>query len=313
VLELLAGPYSRLLSDGSAPPDVSAMFWDDRLGIANWSRTGGSSYAITQLDGSAFTRAAAPTTMSHFILNQSTADWIFADQFQRSVYYFDSNAGVIGDSLGFYGPVSSLADARILCSDRWLAAYKYSDGTFKVRSKALDLSGSWVDEAVITGATGTNGVSSVSKTSKNDEFYFTSIGGFSVKYNVTTKQFDASTVSFMPTNKFCWYSPKLNVFVLVDANSKIQIYAATPKPNTISNPAAVGSFLRGQINTVRVRLLGSNNEPCPNELVNWMLTSGSGNLLTAQSTTDSSGYASAKYLAPLTGGSAPVIQAEVRF
>lgn len=310
MLELLYGPSPRLYPDGSSPPSASLLMYDDRLGIASWTAGSGGGYIVTQLDGLTHYRAAS-YTMSGFVIDQPTGDWLMLDQFYQQLYYFDHKSGTVLSASGPQVGTAGYYYVGMRCSDRLLQAFKASS-ELRISSAPADLSSPWVVEATIP-LTGSSGACAWSKTSNPNQFYVISVGGSGALYDVAARAFVAGSEVYMPANAAAWYSPLLDVFIWHSTSQTVAVYASSPKPATLSNPVAVGAFVRGHINTVRVRLLGSNSEPCADELVDWSMTAGDGDLLTPQSTTDANGYAEARYLAPLVGGNSPTITATVRF
>ena len=76
-----------------------------------------------------------------------------------------------------------------------------------------------------------------------------------------------------------------------DTDWFIRIWSLEPTPVAVSAPTlSAGSVQQGRRAFFRVQVTGDQNEPCPEEYVNWTLT-GAGTLLITQSATDVDGYA----------------------
>jgi hypothetical protein len=321
VLELLYGAVPRRLSDGTDAPGLTGTFWDDAIGLCGW-QYGGSynpSYWITQLDGLTHMRGgtqAGLTNWDSFAIEQGNENTYVFGQFNDYVYSFDKHVGAIIELVAGTGVVNEFSGCDLRCPDRWLYALRDNAGNLRVYYKPLDGAVDGTQEAIITGIpaqSGASGLCTWSKTNIVDEFYIITDGGSAIIYNTTTKTFYPETLAYLPKNRKAWYSPRFDVFVVLFNINTMSVYASSPEPYSLSNPVAVPSLTRGRVCTVRTQLLGDMDEPCPDELVNWSLTAGSGELLTLQSTTDSDGYADAQYLAPMTGGTDPTIEAQVRF
>jgi hypothetical protein len=299
---------------------MSGTFWKDDIGLCAWQPyILGPSYAITQMDGLTHIRGGTQAGMTNwfqFSIEQGSYNIYTVDGFLQNVYRFDYYVGSITTLLVGGGVINQFADCDVLCPDRWLTALRYNDATMKVRYKPIDGSVDWVVEATIADIptrAGATGKCTWSKTENNDEFYIISEGGSAIRYNATTKTFDAASLKLLPVNRKAWYSPRFDVFIVLFADNTVAVYAAAPQPAALTAPVAVPNLTRAQVCTVRTQLLGADGEACPNELIDWTLTAGDGELLTAQSTTDADGYATAQYLAPMTGGTNPTIAAEMRF
>lgn len=96
------------------------------------------------------------------------------------------------------------------------------------------------------------------------------------------------------------FDSKNNLVVTLGSDLKVRIYLTTPKPASLSNPEfypAVAKVSREIGYQVRARLTGSNGEPCPGMVVNW-IPPNLGTLAQTQTLTDSEGYAYNTYFAP---------------
>lgn len=321
MLELLHGPAPRLLADASPAPDVTGTFWVDEIGLCAWHHGGAvePSYYITQLDGLTHLRGgtqAGLTNWAHFSIEQNSPNIYTVDVTKENVYSFDTQVGNIIELFQSSSTINQFDKCDVLCTDRWVTARRFTDTTLRVSYKPIDGSGAFVVEASISGIptrTGTDGLCTWSQTGRLNEFYIITDAGVAIRYNVATKEFFPGTLAYLPANRKAWYSARFNVFVVLFEDDTMSIYAATPRPYLLSNPAPVAPLVRGQLCTVQTQLLGQDNEPCPDEVITWTLVSGDGDLLTAQSTTDLDGYAQALYLAPMTGGINPTIQVQARF
>lgn len=319
MLEKLYGASPLRFADNSAPPSVGSPLWDDAVGLCWWHDGGGGvdpSYYVTQMDGLTHLRGGTMAYLTRWSLvyAQNTLDFYGINSYTWDSYYrFDKQVGALNSPPYSAAPGSNFYLFQYLCVDRWLLAFRYNDSSLRVTKVALDGSGGGIVEASISGIEGASGGTTFSRTNLPYIVWIITNGGTAIQYNLTTKTFLPETICYLPAHRAAWYSPRFNVFIVLFNDATLSVYAAAPLPDTLANPTAVPSLTRAQVNTVRTRLLGSNSEPCAGELVTWSLTAGSGELLTAQSTTDSNGYATAQYLAPMTGGTNPTIQAQVKF
>jgi hypothetical protein len=204
----------------------------------------------------------------------------------------------------------------VRCIDRYLRA-SLAAGVLTLEANNLTLTGSWTTEATLSGF-GSSGTVTPSRDSPSGTgLYLSSSGttGEVCHYDTGTKTF-AGGFSYLPQNLGAWYSPDLGVFVAVIGPStapSVSVYATAPEPDALSNPAVSGGITAGRLATVAVTLTGSNGEPCPNELVTWVLTAGDGELVASQSATDATGKATIGYLPPFVVVTNPMIQASVNF
>jgi hypothetical protein len=309
VLEKLAGPFTRFLPNGSTPAMPQWATWVDELGLCAVME--GASSSVTQIDGATYKRATLPNVSYWpFIFNDDVnALWIGHDVYG---YTFDKIACTISAS-----PVAQTADGGIyFWADCIRGGYAYRVGAsyygLIVERKTADFSAYYSTIATAGGFTvAPSGQAYFSKGAVDGEIYLTCESGPGISYNIDTNTF--GTRFYLPNNKGAWYSKRLGAFVVLLPDNSISIYATTPKPASLSNPTDVSGFASGQISSVRVRLLGSNSEPCAGELVDWSITAGGGAMLDEQTTTNATGYAYARYLAPLPGGANPTISAKVEF
>lgn len=108
------------------------------------------------------------------------------------------------------------------------------------------------------------------------------------------------------------YSAKHDVFVSihqVGLTCETRVWARTPLPASLSAPTASPVVAAGHASTLTVRVLGSNSEACPNEVVAWALT-GEGSLDMAVTATDEDGYATNRLVLPV-GAAGPSVQIDV--
>lgn len=305
MLEKLAGPFNRLLPDSSAAPASQDTFWDDRLGLACWN--GGYGYYVTQLDGKTHLRAR-PFSMGRFIIDETTSGWAQTTTTESAAYPFDHASGTRSGPAIWSGGAGTTSDIAVRLPDRLLRVVRYND-YLEANWRPSDLSADWDYEAVgDIGGTG-GGLPVWSRAGRAGLYWLVMPSdGRAIMYDATAREF-LGAVSFLPANTGAWYSPRLGVFVVL-ASGQVSVYATAPLPTTVAAPT--GSPVRGRLVTVTTRVTGSNGEGCPDELVDWALTAGSGEMVGAQSTTDANGYATAQYLGPMSGGTNPTIRAQVK-
>jgi hypothetical protein len=100
------------------------------------------------------------------------------------------------------------------------------------------------------------------------------------------------------------YAPEFGVLMTAgyfDADSNgysegffTRVWSLEVEPAVLSAPAIVGGIVRsGQIVTYRVQLMGADNDPAEDELIDWAVT-GAGVLLDVQTKTDANGYATTR-------------------
>jgi hypothetical protein len=301
VLEVLAGPFDRLLPDSSTAPSVPDAFWDDRLGLGGWHSAHG--YYVTQLDGTTHQRARA-YQMGRFAIDDTTDGWLQTSVTNAQAYPWDYASGTRTGAAVIAGGTND-ADFDVRLPDRLLRARK-SGGSLVVEWRPTDLSAGWVTEATVS--VGGSGADVHVSRAGGLRYWLACEDGRTALYDSLAVAW-LRTGMYLPAHDGAWYSPRLGVFVALDSD-QVSVYAATPLPTTVAAPS--GSPVRGRVNIVTTRVTGSNGEACPEELVDWALTAGSGEMIDAQSTTDDEGYATARYLAPMTGGTNPTIRAQVK-
>lgn len=316
MLEQLAGPFAIHDSDGGAitlSPIIGAwapIIWDDDIGLIGYATAGSfAGYAVMQLDGLAFLRA--DLTHAYSLMRDMTGTSILAKSFLNdALMLFNKTAGVFGDPiLGVPWPLPGFTvtnyvyalGARV--ADRDL---RVSNGTVKWTSLA-DPTGP-ATEYTFTGSL--SGVPQFSRTRFPSVICMVWPDGTVAYYDWRLKT-EVFARQHLPANHGAWYSPRLGIFVVLDTSDRIAVYATTVQPDALSDPAAVTPLLKGKVSEVRVTLTGSNGEPCPGEIIEWSLA-GPGDLAAEQSTTDSAGVASVRYIAPLTLSTNPTITATAR-
>jgi hypothetical protein len=273
-------------------------------------------YSVMQLDGTTDGRAFA-LGVDHFILDQQGTGWLVADTLGQNVYGFDIEAGTLTPPAPLVsGSVAMTNNVIVRCVDRYLRATLATGVLTLEATNNLTISGSWTAEATLSGF-GSSGFITPSRDSPSGTgLYLSSSGttGEVCHYDTGTKTFSGG-FSYLPQNPAAWYSPDLGVFVVVMGGSAptISIYATSPNPSALSNPVASGGITAGDLANVSVTLTGSNGEPCPGELITWVLTAGDGELIASQSATDATGKATIGYLPPFVVTTNPTIQASVNF
>jgi hypothetical protein len=299
-------------------PQVSRMLYDDTVGVANMYGGGLSEvdYSVMQLDGTTDGRAFF-SGIDHFILDQQGSGWLAADTLGQNIYGFDIQAGTLTPPAALVsGSVAMTNNVLVRCADRYLRA-TLATGVLTIEANNLTLSGSWTTEKTLSGF-GSSGFITPSRDSPSGTgLYLSSSGttGEVCHYDTSTKTFSGG-FSYLPQNLAAWYSPNLSVFVAIIGPSTtptVSVYATAPNPSALSNPAVSGGITAGDLANVSVTLTGSNGEPCPNELITWVLTAGDGELVASQSATDATGKATIGYLPPFVVVTNPTIQASVNF
>lgn len=92
--------------------------------------------------------------------------------------------------------------------------------------------------------------------------------------------------------------------------STIRVWSLEVEPTQLTPVVAIGSTKSGSVMTYRVQLLGAQDEPAPEEAVNWTLT-GAGQLLQHQSETDDEGFATTQVQYQLAETGPSVVDASV--
>ncbi|MGZ5709983.1 MAG: hypothetical protein ACXWIJ_12510 [Burkholderiales bacterium] len=339
MMELLAGPYTvaraGLDNRYTGPSDVNRAFWDDELGIGSLSDYTslldtfgyGSNYFVTQLDGTCGARGKA---QHGAVLVDMTGqyEWVLYDvDFDPDLgstgflYGFDKQSGVYADKLiakstGIYATSGSFPQVRT--TDRLIAF----QGPY-VTKRAIDGSdASWIAECTLAPGVldplyDYPNVPSVSRTKDEGVLCLIYPSGGILFYDVVAKQQVVKPwIPRIGTNNGAWYSVKYDIYISYAVSGEdwhVSVWANSVRPDSLGNPEAVTPLLGGKVTQVRAQLVGDHGEPCEGELISWSLTSGDGALTATQSTTDADGYAYIGYVAPITAGTAPTIQATAEF
>jgi hypothetical protein len=316
VLELLATHSIYNANNPGSPIDAMTdtangrgAFYEDGLGWCTYSGTLGG-YSIVQLDGAAYLRSYQPRA-NYFVIDlQRPDEYLMIDSlFSDSMTLFDKRSGAAGAEVAS-GGVSFVGSVQVRAADRYLSV-----SGANVQFKPLDLSGSWTTETVLTGTSGST--ATFSRTLDRDVLAIAHENGTIVYYDVVAGA-QVGGVSYIAANQGAWYSPRHDVFIARLSTHALAVYANAVRPSALSNPVAITPLTQGRVSQVRVQLLGSNSEPCEDELVDWSITAGSGTLALAQSATDEDGYAYNDYIGPVSGGAGSpfgsvTIQAQVLF
>lgn len=305
-LEILAGAFDIVAPDATVltPSNGAYAFYDDSLGLCTYSSVLGG-YSIVQLDGTAHLRSDTDRQNKYVVDLQRPGDYCVHQSGDESdLYEFDKSAGVFGEAVLSSSTTNWVVDIQVRCADRYLSVSGSA-----VRFKPLDNSGSWTTEATLTSAG--SGAPSISLSRATGVLCLVYLDGKVLYYDAINKVQVGGTAN-IGANNGAWYSPKFNVLVALVSN-KVKIFATVPRPATLSNPVEVTSIVQGRVSQVRVQLLGSNSEACPDEIIEWSITAGLGTLANAQSTTDESGFAYMNYRAPVDSTGTATVQAEVVF
>lgn len=314
-LELVSGPNTiydfQVSGSPLIPLTVSTgqnAFYTDGIGLCTYSA---STYWVVQLDGTACARGYQLSSYPFTLDLLRPGEYIVHPAvFDDRIYEFDKRSGTIGDLIINTGIIGDLYQITVRASDRYLQIVNSL-----VRYRPFNLSAAFVNEATLTGAG--SGLATVSRTANERVLAVVWPSGEVLYYDVVAKA-QVSGSANIGVNVGAWYSLKHDIFVALSTANTMKIFANAPRPSSLSNPVAITPLTQGRVSQVRVRLLGSNNEACPDELVDWSITAGVGALVRAQSTTDASGYAYNDYVAPVTGGAGSpygnaTIQAQVLF
>lgn len=314
MLELLATNTIYDAADPGSPIETlndtagdDQSFYDDSLGWCTYSQSLGG-YCIVQLDGAAYLRGSQGRANEFTLDMQRAGEYLINDSLSEdAIYLFDKRSGTRGELI-YSGASTSVTDLLVRAADRYLSTLGTS-----VRFKPLELPGSWTNEATLTYGGGTT---SWSRTRAQNVLALINHAGEIVYYDVEARA-QVGGVSYIGTNQGAWYSPKHDIFVARASPHVLKVYANAVRPDSLSNPAAVSPLTQGRVSQVRVRLLGSNSDPCEGELIDWSITAGVGALAEAQSTTDEDGYAYNDYIAPVVASGSPAgnvtIQAQALF
>lgn len=314
MLELLAGPFDFKDADGNVLTAGTGLEtrWDDDVGLISRMRVGPTDdfYTVSQLDGLTHIRSSYSRAIPLALDLPGSRLLAHEPLFRESLYKFDKAAGAFGDVEIGPGVTNYVyyVDARL--PDRFIYAWGYTPYA-AVMTMPLDAPNSDSLEYQFANSAGWDGRARISATGRDHVVCITFPSGVIVFYDREAKT-EVAARKYVPANYGAWYSPKFDVFVVLDADKKLRIYSSTPEPYAISDPAAGGAVLRGRVTRLVARLTGSNGEACANELIDWTL-SGPGELASAQSKTDAEGYAAVDYVAPIDLTTDPTITATMRF
>ncbi len=310
MLELLAGPFDFRDSDGALlSPSIAnggpETVWDDDVGLISHMTIGGlACYTVTQMDGLTYPRStydrARPLVLDVPGAKLLSQLWLFRD----ALLEFDKFAGTYGATLTS-GGTNYVREIMARVPDRYLRAMHGRIDTMTFAAPNV-----LATEYTFAGSLGT--YATISRTEEDDLLCVVwSETGVVTYYNYVTKQ-EVRARQYIPPHLKAWYSPRHDVFVLVDTEKRINVYAVTARPDALSAPEALTPITRGRKSILRVRLTGSNGEVCPAERIDWSLA-GAGLLGAAQSLTNLDGYATVDYYAPLDLPASPTITAGVTF
>lgn len=303
-LELLAGPIAITDASGNVltPANGDFAFYDDGLGLCSYDSTLGG-YCIVQLDGRAYLRSNKTRAHRYAIDLQRPGEYLAHDSLaEDALYIFEKRAGVVG-ALLLDGGTNFVVDIQARAVDRYLNVLNNA-----VRFKPLDNSGSWTNEATLTGAG--SGKPTLSRTRIDGVLCLVYSGGLVVFYDAIAKaQYSGNAT--IGANAGAWYSPKHNVFVAMAAN-QLKVFANAVRPSALSNPVAETPLAKGKVSRVKVRLTGAAGEACADETIAWSMT-GAGSLAFSQSQTGADGWAYNDYRAPVVSIGSATINAEARF
>ncbi|SFM12915.1 hypothetical protein [Nitrosomonas communis] len=314
MLEILAGPYDLLDLEGNLVTDDSlqqARYYDDDVGLMfSEGRTLGKNWVI-QLDGTACIRSDSYGIYVVDLQQAPQNEYLLIDAlFKDKLYQYNKRAAT-REALLLSGGTNAMGDIQVRTQDRFLFASQDL-----VKWRPLDLSASAVTEATLTDVGDLTGLSINpvwSRTRHPDVLALAYENGNIIYYDHVSKT-QAPGAAYIGTNKDAWYSSKYDIWLRLTSDRKLYVHASKPRPYALSNPT--GSVpVRGKVTTYTVQLTGDAGEPCPDELIDWSLETGSvGQLKNMQSCTDANGYATVDYLAPVVGMLGNVnIKAELRF
>lgn len=312
-LELVAGPFPLQTLAEVAVTDLEIAFkkasYDDAIGVFAYSAVM-AGLCVIQLDGTVCLRSKQNRANGIALDLQEQNGFLIHDSlFENGIRKLHTGS-MTGDITAIFEDEATnfVESVHVRCADRYL---KFGSGT--IQYKPLDLTGSWTTECTISRTSGFSSHQNVSRTKKKDILAFVYDTGEVIFYNHVLKQ-QLPEHSYIGVNAAAWYSPKYDIYVALQSDDTVVIYANEVAPATLSDAEAITPITRGQVSKVKVQLLGSNSEPCVGELVNWSV-SGAGTLLASQSKTDADGYAwNSCVVSPSATVSAAVdITAEVLF
>jgi len=309
-LERVAGPFPLLTLGGTPVTDLTVnpnkAGYDDAIGLFAYSATLGGECVI-QLDGTTCLRSAQNRDNAIALDLQTPNGFLMRSSvLEDKMWKLLKPALFIGENVVDSEIIGRVLSIDVRCKDRYLSFLSN-----QVRSRPLDFSGDWLLECLINFAA----FSFFQQVSRTRDPYVLAVAdtnGEILFYNHITKT-QLPQRSFVPANAGCWYSPRFDLYLVLQNDNTLSIYANSVVPHTLSAVAAVTPLTRGHLSTLRTRLLGDRNEPCPNETVEWSVT---GALLeNPRSLTDADGYAWNKCIVPTDAvvGASIVVTAKVHF
>lgn len=311
MLEQLAGPFDFHDADGALlSPSLASgapeTVWDDDVGLISHMTIGEAAcYTVTQLDGLTYPRSTYDRARP-LVLDMQRENALLAKAWidLATLYAFDKFSGTYGEAVSS-GATGHMLYPMVRAADRYLQA-----ANSRIYVMTLEAPMTTAVEFLFSGALGTH--AAISRTEEDDVLCIAwSDTGVVTYYNCTAKQ-EVRARQYLPSHLKAWYSPRHKVFVLIDSAKQISVHAVTPRPDAVSAPEALTPVTRGRKSILRARVTGSNGEVCAAERVDWSLE-GPGLLGAAQSVTDSDGYATIDYYAPLDMPASPIITAGVTF
>ncbi len=191
-----------------------------------------------------------------------------------------------------YGPAALLPDGAWLVvgfgNDR-LGPGRYVGGVFQIEADMPAGAGSaffsWAEH--------------------DDEIWICGGNGSAVRYDFVRRVFVGPVLQTGLSNSGLFYMRKHGVLLSISGSSgpaRTYVHALTPRPDRMEQTVAPPPR-QGRVSRVRTRLLGSYNEPCEGEAVQWTAPAGY-QIVPVQPVTDADGYALADLIVPfgMTGG-----------
>ena len=307
-LELLAGPYS-ITTDGGTAIDtflnssgMDAAYIQGVGLFASLSPHGETpEFCSVQLDGTCHRRGWL-SKQTPLLLN--LRDGGLAVSVLNALYAFDILAARMQDD-PFYTAPSGLLTAQVICADRYL---RFSAGNVQTSADGV----SFATEHVWSGAAPGAG-NTVSRGGAPNVVCVSFPLSGQIRFYDVVRKIEVGAARYVgEANQGVWYVPRYDVFVEL-VSKQLKVLANAVRPASLANPSALTTVQAGRTVQVRTQLLGAQSEPCVGELINWSITSGSGSLTAAQTTTDEDGYAHNTLISPIGGGGDVTVQAMVAF
>lgn len=261
-----------------------------------------------QLDGAVLLRSNwAGTTPLVLDMRSSLA---LALNNSLALYAFDYLAGYFSETAEFTVASGHLYPTiHAICADRFLQF-----GNSQVLSSPLTDGVTFTPEYTWPGVAPGDGTSISRGRSDTEICVVSDVTGQIRFYDILTKQQNGGVSYVGDTSGVygVYYVPKWDVFLKLKG-TQLSVLANAVRPASISNPTPTGAIQAGLATPITAQVLGADGEPCVGELVNWSITSGSGSLGQAQSTTDVNGNATNTYVAPVGSSGSVIIAAEIDF